>query len=114
MSVVNVRGLGSAGALECEEDFEDGQSFEALDEDGLSDPEGRGHFSERGVGLVGELRQDKVVKGTRGFADGAKDAEGDWKEVAGGREVLADGVVRVLLAVGWRSPKLCRPWRVAS
>ena len=99
MSGVNVRGLGSAGALECEEDFEDGQSFEALDEDGLSDPEGRGHFSERGVGLVGELRQEKVVKGTRGITDGAKDAEGDWKEVAGGREVLADGVVLVLLAV---------------
>jgi len=75
-------------------------SFEALDEDGLSDPEGSGHFRERSVGLVAELRQDEVVEGTRGFTDGAQDAEGDWKEVAGVREVLADGVLELLTVEG--------------
>ena len=70
-----------------------------MEEDGLSDPNGSGHFREGGIGLVGELRQHEVVEGTRGIANGAEDTEGHWEEVTGGREVLADGVVLVLLTI---------------
>ena len=71
-----------------------------LNEDGLSDPEGRGHLREGSVCLVGELRKYEVVERSRGVADGAKDGEGDRKEVAGGREVFADGVFELLAVEG--------------
>ena len=45
------------------------------------------------------MRQHEVVEGARGIANGAEDTEGHWEEVTGGREVLADGVVLVLLTI---------------
>ena len=59
--------------------------FEALKEDGLRDPEGRGDLMEWRFRLVGELREKVVEEGTRGIANGAEDAEGDGEEMAGGR-----------------------------
>ena len=73
--------------------------FEALDEDGLGDPEGGGDLVEGRLGLVGELREKVVEERTRGIADGAEDAEGDGEEVAGGGEVFADVGELVLLSV---------------
>ena len=72
--------------------------FESLDKDGLGDPEGGGNLVVRRLGLVGELREKMFEEGTRGFADGAEDAEGDGEEMAGGGEVLADVVALGLLA----------------
>ena len=77
----------------------EGLGFEALDENGLGDPEGGGDLVEGRLGLVGELREKVVEEGTRGIANGAEDAEGDGEEVAGGGEVLANVGELALLTV---------------
>ena len=58
----------------------EGLAFEAMDEDGLGDPELGGVVREGLAVDVGELREKMVEERTRLVTNAAEDVEGDRKE----------------------------------
>ena len=104
----NVSGLGGPGALESEKGPIEGLGLEALDEDGLRDPEVSGNLREGRIRLVGELRQEMVEEGTRGIAQGAEDAEGNREELF--VMCLPTLFLEHLARIAWQSPSFSRPF----
>jgi hypothetical protein len=73
-----------------------GLAFEALNENGLSDPE-LGCVVREGLAVdVGQLRQKVVEEGTRLITNTAEDMEGDGKE--GVVDLEEPGLVTAVLA----------------